>query len=599
MIKVQSRRLLVGFYLLVFIFLVFLAQLIRVQGIQAGGYAERAERELMRTATLPAARGAILDANGVVLARSVDAIDITIDQTMILDPQGTAELVAPLLSMTTTDVKERLTGKRRFVYLAKGVAPHVWNAVDAAIEKANLSRAKDNRIFGFLPARSFKRIYPAGELGAGVLGYVNASGQGAAGVEYAFNSILAGKDGKYVYASGGGPVIPSARDILTPAQPGSDVMLTINRDIQWMAQQEIAKQVTQSKADWGSVIVMDPANGHVYAIATAPSFDPGAAKPSDLNSLRAFAVSDAYEPGSTGKVMTVAAALEEKAVTPTTLFRIPWALDRGGRTFHDHERHPDQMLTTAGILAVSSNTGAIQVGEKLTPERFRDYLIKFGIGQKTKVGLSGESPGILRPVSQWSASTFPTITFGQSYSVTAVQATSVFATIANGGLRIAPTLISGYKDPQGNYSANPPSVGVRVVSEETAAMVRNMMETVVSGEGTADVAKIPGYRVAGKTGTAQRSDPSCGGCYRGYVSSFIGFVPADAPRLVINVTINNPRGVYYGGMIAAPVFKRVGSFALKALAIPPTSTTAVKYPLNQAELKSSQASMTPTPKPSR
>lgn len=595
MIRLQQGRLRVAFLLLVVLFLIFSAQLIRVQGIQAGGYAERAERELMRTATLPAARGAIVDSKGVVLARSVDAIDITVDQTLILDPKGTAAIMAPILNMSISDVESRITGKRRFAYVAKAVTPAQWNQIKSKVEQTNLTREKDNRIFGLFPVRSFKRIYPAGELGAAMLGYVNASGQGAAGVEYAMNSVLSGKDGKYVYASGGGPAIPSARDILTPAKPGSDVHLTINRDIQWVAQKEIAAQVARSKADWGTIIVMDPTTGKVLALATAPSFDPGAAKPSDLATLKAFSVTDVYEPGSTGKVITVSAALEEKVVTPTTLFDVPYAINRAGRTFHDSHKHPKLRLTTAGILAVSSNTGSIQVGEKLSPDTLSDYLRKFGVGTRTNIGLSGESAGILNPVSSWSRSTFPTIAFGQSYSVTAVQATSIFATIANGGVRVTPTLIDGYTDAQGNYSAAPINKGVRAISQETAASVRSMMESVVSSEGTAAVAAIKGYRVAGKTGTASRSDPTCG-CYRGYVSSFIGFVPADKPRLVINVTINNPRGLYYGGVIAAPLFKTVGSFALKALAIPPTGTEVTKYPLTEEQLKSAaKASQQPKP----
>lgn len=604
MTRLQQGRLRVAFVLLVLLFLVFSAQLIRVQGIQAGGYAERAERELMRTATLPAPRGSILDSQGVVLARSVDAIDITVDQTMILDPKGTAAIIAPILNMSISDVEAKITGKRRFAYVAKLVTPKQWNQIKSSIEQVNATRAKDNRIFGLFPVRSFKRIYPAGELGAAMLGYVNSNGQGAAGVEYAMNSVLSGQDGKYVYASGGGPAIPSARDILTPAKPGSDVHLTINRDIQWIAQQEIAKQVSKSKADWGTIIVMDPTTGKVLALATAPSFDPGAAKPSDLASLKAFSVTDVYEPGSTGKVVTISAALEEKVVTPATVFDVPYSIKRSGRTFHDSHGHPKWRLTTAGILAVSSNTGSIQVGEKLSPETLSDYLRKFGVGSRTNIGLSGENPGILNPVSSWSRSTFPTIAFGQSYSVTAVQATSIFATIANGGVRVPPTLIDGYTDAQGNYSAAPINKGVRAVSVETAESVRSMMESVVSSEGTAAVAAIKGYRVAGKTGTASRYEPSCG-CYRGYVSSFIGFVPADKPRLVINVTINNPRGAYYGGVIAAPLFKTVGSFALKALAIAPTGTQPTKFPLDEKQLKAqtqtpaTPKAVTPKPTPSR
>jgi cell division protein FtsI (penicillin-binding protein 3) len=566
------------------VFVVFAAQLVRVQGFAASGYAERAIDELTRSATLHAQRGAITDVDGVVLARSVDTVDITVDQTMILDPQGTAALLAPILDMRVGEIRARITGTRRFAYVAKGITPQAWDRVANAIDTANRTRAKDQRIFGLFPQRSFKRLYPAGDLGASVLGYVNAAGQGAAGVEYAFNSKLAGADGKYVYTSGGGPVIPNARDVLTPAQNGADLHLTIKRDIQWMAQQAIAKQVKRSRADWGTVIVMDPATGNVLAMATAPSFDPSASRSSDLQGLRPYAVSDVYEPGSTGKVMTVAAALEEGTVTPTSVFSVPWKMIRNGHVFHDHERHPLQKLTTAGVLAISSNTGTIKIGETLRPETLRDYLVRFGVGEKTGIGLSGESGGLLQALPSWSGTTFPAVSFGQSYSVTAVQATNIFATIANGGLRVQPTLVAGFTDGEGNYLPTMAKDPVRVISPETASKVRLMMESVVSASGTAPAARIPGYRVAGKTGTAQRFDPECN-CYRGYVSSFIGFVPADQPRLVINVTINNPRGLYYGSLVAAPIFRQVGEFALKALAIPPTGAVVKPYPLDAAALQ--------------
>jgi cell division protein FtsI (penicillin-binding protein 3) len=597
--SLQRSRLRVWFALMLAIFLLFGGRLVQVQGLQAGGYAERAINELTRTATLHAQRGTITDSQGTVLARSIDTVDVTVDQTMILDPTGTAKLLAPILNLSEEYVVERLSGTRRFAYVVKGITPATWNRVDQAIDHVNETRAKDARIFGFFPQRSFKRIYPAGELGAAVLGYVDASGKGAGGVEFAMNTLLAGRDGKYVYTSGGGPVIPNARDVLTPAMQGADIHLTLNRDIQWMAQKAIAKQVKTSRADWGSVLVMDPATGKVLALATAPSFDPSATKPSDLTAMKPFAVSDVYEPGSTGKVMTVAAALEEGKVEPTTVFTIPWKVERGGRAFHDHDRHPVQKLTTAGILAISSNTGAIKVGEQMSAETLRTYISKFGVGQKTNIGLAGESAGLLPPLSSWSRTTFPAVSFGQSYSVTAVQATSVFATIANGGVRVPPTLIEGYTDSSGNYVTRPQDKGVRVISEDTATAVRIMMESVVSSSGTALSASIPGYRVAGKTGTAQRSDPTCG-CYRGYVSSFIGFVPADNPRLVINVTVNNPRGLYYGSLIAAPIFKEVATFALKALAIPPSGVKVEPFPLDAKELKAREkAAAAATPAPTR
>jgi cell division protein FtsI (penicillin-binding protein 3) len=294
-------------------------------------------------------------------------------------------------------------------------------------------------------------------------------------------------------------------------------------------------------------------------------------------------VQDVYEPGSTGKVMTMAAALEEKTITPTTVFTVPYMIKRGGSTFHDHEKHATQHLTTSGILAVSSNTGTIQVGESMSHDTLYNYLTKFGIGSKTGSGLPGESGGILRAVSDWSGTTAPTVAFGQGYSVTAMQATSVFATIANNGVRVSPTVIAGTNEANGNFTPAKPRTTVRVVSAETATKVRLMMESVVSANGTAPSAAIPGYRVAGKTATANRYSDICG-CYSGFTASFIGFAPSDAPRYVISVTIQDPKGMHWGGYLGGPVFKKVMSFVLESKHIPPTGTKIVPVALDEKQL---------------
>jgi cell division protein FtsI (penicillin-binding protein 3) len=363
--------------------------------------------------------------------------------------------------------------------------------------------------------------------------------------------------------------------------------LTIDRDVQWVASQAIAEAVKKAAAASGTVIVMDPRTGAIVAHATAPTFDPNNTKDVPLSLMRNPSVQDVYEPGSTGKVMTLAAALEEKNITPTTVFRVPYSIKRAGTTFHDHEKHPVQHLTTSGILAVSSNTGTIMVGESMSHDTLHSYLTKFGIGVKTGSGLPGESAGILRKVSDWSGTTAPTVAFGQGYSVTAMQATSVFATIANNGVRVSPTVIAGTRDSSGKYTPTATQSSVRVISEDTAVKMRLMMESVVSAQGTAPSAAIPGYRVAGKTGTAMRYDERTGR-YSGYTASFIGFAPADAPRYVINVTLQNPRNGHYGGALGGPVFKKVMSFVLQSEHVPPTGTRVEPVALNQAELKKLQ-----------
>ena len=304
------------------------------------------------------------------------------------------------------------------------------------------------------------------------------------------------------------------------------------------------------------------------------------------------------EPGSTGKVITVAAALEENKVTPETVFTVPDKLQIYDATFHDHDSHPNLRLTTTGLLAVSSNTGAIKVGQLLGKETLFSYLQKFGIGESTNSKLPGESAGLLRPLKEWSGTSLPTISFGQGYSVTALQATSVFATIANNGVRVKPTILAGTYDEQGNYSRSNASDSIKVMSPENATELRTMLESVVSNQGTAPQAAVPGYRVAGKTGTAERFNDSCK-CYSGYTASFIGMAPADQPKYVVSVFIQDPKGIYYGGLIAAPVFKTVMSFVLQSEKVAPTAPSQISYQLTEAALLSKNSSITKLSKPAK
>jgi cell division protein FtsI (penicillin-binding protein 3) len=333
---------------------------------------------------------------------------------------------------------------------------------------------------------------------------------------------------------------------------------------------------------------MDPKTGAIVAHATAPTFNPNNTKNVALSLMRNPSVQDVYEPGSTGKVMTMAAALEEKTVTPTTVISVPYKVKRGGSYFHDHEPHPVQQLTASGILAVSSNTGTIKIGETMSNDMLHNYLTKFGIGIKTGSGLPGESSGILRPVPDWSGTTAPTVAFGQGYSLTAMQATSVFATIANNGVRVSPTVIAGTSDPSGHFTPAGNRSTTRVVSEDTAVKLRIMMESVVTANGTAPSAAIPGYRVAGKTGTAMRYEDKTGR-YSGYTASFIGFAPADAPRYVISVTIQDPKNGHYGGALGGPVFKKVMTFVLQSKHVAPTGTKILPVALTKSQLKVTQA----------
>jgi cell division protein FtsI (penicillin-binding protein 3) len=571
----------------------FAVRLVDVQAVRAAGYANRADMELAKKSIIMAPRGAITDINGTEFARSVTAYRILADQAIIDYPKKLAELAAPILEVDQDWLESQLTGTRRYVVIEQSVKPVVWRELEAAVDayNAEVSQEKNGyakRLAGFFAERIYVREYPERELGAAVIGFINRAGSGAAGLEYSMNSTLSGVDGEYTYANAGGTIIPGTQKITSEAVRGNTIRLTIDRDVQWVAQEAIRTAVKNSRALSGTVIVMDPATGQILAHATYPSFEPGNTKGIDPYRWQNPSVQEVYEPGSTGKVITVASAIEEGKISPETVMTVPDKLKRSNKVFKDHDPHPVWKLTTAGALAVSSNTASIKIGEMLSNDKLHSYLKKFGIGEKPGSGLPGEEGGKLLDVKDWSGTTAPTVAFGQGYSVTAMQATSVFATIANNGIRVTPTVVAGISDAAGRYTPANKQKSVRVISADTALKMRLMMESVVSPSGTAPTAAIPGYRVAGKTGTAQRVDDSCG-CYRGYTASFIGFAPADKPEFVISVTIQDPKGLHWGGYLGGPVFNKVMSFVLKDQHIPPTLPAATTYALNEKELKKKQA----------
>ncbi|MEY3148775.1 MAG: hypothetical protein RL029_49 [Actinomycetota bacterium] len=569
--------------------IVFAVRLIDVQAVRAAGFANRADMELAKRSLIMAPRGAITDVNGVEFARSVIAYRVLADQAIIDYPKRLAELAAPILDMDASKLESQLTGTRRYVVIAQSVKPAVWRELEAAVERYNteVSQEKNGfakRLAGFFAERIYVREYPEAELGAAVIGFINQAGNGAAGLEYSMNSTLAGINGEYTYANAGGTIIPGTQKITSEAVKGNTVRLTIDRDVQWVAQEAIRTAVKNSKALSGTVIVMDPKTGHILAHATYPSFTPGNTKGIDPYRWKNPSVQEVYEPGSTGKVITVASAIEEGKVGPETVLTVPDKLKRSNKVFSDHDPHRVMKWTVAGALAVSSNTASIKIGEMLSNDKLHSYLKKFGVGEKPGSGLPGEESGKLLDVKDWSGTTAPTVAFGQGYSVTAMQATSVFATLANDGVRVTPTVVKGISDAAGRYTPAGKQKSVRVVSAETAKKMRLMMESVVSASGTAPSAAIPGYRVAGKTGTAQRVDDSCG-CYRGYTASFIGFAPADKPEFVVSVTIQDPKGLHWGGYLGGPVFNKVMSFVLKDQHIPPTAPATNSYVLDEKALK--------------
>jgi cell division protein FtsI (penicillin-binding protein 3) len=579
----------------------FVVRLLQVQAVDASTYAAKAEQNRYVVHTLAAERGGITDRNGVALATSVDAYDITADPTMFTrkqlkiddGPEQAAALLAPILGQDQDDIVAKLRPKDpklRYVRLALKRTPQVWTQIKdlklALATKAEKDRGTVNVLAGVFADPSSKRVYPNGDLAAGILGWVNAEGVGGGGIEQQLEKTLAGKDGKIRYAQSGGRQVPTAGSTETPAVPGSDVELTIDRDIQWAAQNAITEQVRKSKADRGYVIVQDTRTGEILAMAGSPGFDPNDLAHADPSALGNAALQDAYEPGSTAKVMSMAAVLEENVATALTHVVVPNRLHRGDRLFQDDIDHPTWYLTLNGVLAKSSNIGTIlatgQLGKTQAEANkvLYSYLRKFGIGSYTGLGFPGETPGILAAPDKWSTSQQYTIPFGQGVSVNAMQAASVYSTIANGGVRVEPTLVRGTRGPDGRFTPAPEPAKTRVVSEKTAKTLAQMLESVVDDEeGTGNKARIPGYRVAGKTGTANRVDPATGK-YHGYTSSFAGFAPADQPRVTVYCAIQNATsGSYFGGQICGPVYKQVMEFALKTLQVPPTGAKPANLPV--------------------
>ncbi|WBO66877.1 peptidoglycan D,D-transpeptidase FtsI family protein [Streptomyces camelliae] len=587
---------------LTLVMIAFVVRLLQVQGVDAGTYAARAELNRYVVHTLAAERGGITDRNGVALAVSEDAYDITADPTMfspeqlkISDgPEQAAALLAPILGQDQATLVKKLrpaNRKSRYARLAVRQTPQVWKQIkdlkSALTKKAGTDHTTVNVLAGVFADPSSQRVYPNGDLAAGILGWVNAAGTGGGGIEQELNKQLTGKDGKIRYAQSGGREVPTAGSNETPAVPGSDVELTIDRDIQWAAQNAITEQVKKSKADRGYVIVQDTRTGQILAMANSPGFDPNDLSKADSAALGNPAIQDAYEPGSTAKVMSMAAVLEENAAAPLTHVVVPNRLHRGDRLFSDDVDHATWYLTLNGVLAKSSNIGTILATGQLgkTQEEANkvlySYLRKFGIGGYTGLGFPGETPGILAPYQKWSTSQQYTIPFGQGFSINAMQAASVYSTIANGGVRVEPTLVRGTKGADGRFTPAPKPQETRVVSEKTAKALAQMLESVVDDEqGTGIKARIPGYNVAGKTGTANRVDPATGK-YHGYTSSFAGFAPADNPRITVYCAIQNATsGSYFGGQICGPIYKQVMEFALKTLQIPPTGAPAPNLPVD-------------------
>jgi cell division protein FtsI (penicillin-binding protein 3) len=587
------------------VFSLFAARLVDLQVVRGDALAAVAQNSRTVTVKQPAERGKIYDASGIALAQSVPARDITADPYLIDDPQYYAEQLSPIVGIAPAKIVESLQRRTnsngrevRFAYVARKLELSKWDEIRALTLPGKRS---GSGLPGMYSEPASLRVYPSGPLAANLLGYTNAEGTGVAGLEAQFNDELAGVDGAKTYErSATGGEIPTGTGTEVESQPGSSYQLTINRDLQWIAQQRINASIKRFDADSAMVVAMDPTTGRLLAMAQSPGADPNKIKPpdpkkpedSDAERLRNYAVEQAFDPGSTGKIITMAGVLDQGVADPSTVFRVPNRLPRpngdGEFQFKDDVDHPLYKMTLAGVLAQSSNIGTILAAEMIGEDKQYEYLKRFGVGEPTGLGSPLENKGELPPVSQWGDLTFPNIAYGQGYSTNAVQMASVFATVANSGVRVAPKLIDAKIGPDGNVERSPDSESTRAISDQAAEQLTNMMEQVVLEGGTAqDIAAVPGYRVAGKTGTAQLYDPEANGGsggYRGYVASFIGFAPADDPKLVVAVVTRNPKREYFGGVTGGPVFKAVMTAGLQMMEIPPSGE---KSPVMELHTKGS------------
>ena len=561
-----ARRLAGGLLGLGVLLSVLGARLVQLQGLDAAGYAVAALDQRRHTFELPAVRGEILDRNGYPLAMNVDSRLVYADPKLVADPTTAAVQLSPYLHQPVAGLLALLLGigrpaGTRYVELARGLPP----ATGKSISALNLP--------GIEVIPQSTRTYPTGSLAAAVVGFTNYEGQGAGGLELALDRLLTGRNGRLTEELGrDGRVIPAGRRVEVAPVPGADVELTIDQDLQYKAEQAITAQVRATGARNGTVIVLDPRTGEVLAMATAPTFDsnaPGRAPAADRGNR---AVSDVYEPGSVNKVITAAAALAAGIVTPDSVITVPPQLQVFDRVFHDAEAHGLEKLTFTGVLAKSSNIGTIEVAQQLGKQKLYDALRSFGFGAPTGVGLPGESGGILPPPDSWSGTQLPTIAFGQGVAVTALQVASVYATVADGGVRVPPRLVRGTVGADGELIPAPPPTPRRVLSVAVSTELRNMLEAATTDQGTAPLARIPGYRVAGKTGTAQIAAPGGGYLPGQYTASFVGFAPTDAPQLVVAVVLQAPAHGQFGGTVAAPVFSDVMAYALQSRRVAPTWT---------------------------
>jgi cell division protein FtsI (penicillin-binding protein 3) len=550
--KLVNRRIRLLFVLLTVAFAATLARAAWLQGVRAEPLSRLAATQQRQTVELPARRGTIFDRSGVPLALGEQATTVYADPTQLKSARTVALAAERTLGVDAESVYPELKNRKRsFVYLER----------KADTTKAAALRARKLPGVGFYPEE--RRRYPQGGVAAQVLGFAGQDNQGLAGLELSLDSALRGTPGKEtVIRDPFGRVV----DVLseTAERQGRDVFLTLDHRIQAQAEAVLRETVRRWHAKAASAVVLDPSSGEILAMAAAPSFDANRFSQTRPDYLRNRTVTDTYEPGSTFKLIPIAGALSEGLVTPQSAFTLAPSIRVADRVIHEHDSRPTVRMTVADIVAQSSNVGAITLAEKLGSERLANWIDRFGFGRRTGIDFPGETPGIVLPLQQWSGSTIGNLPIGHGIAVTPVQMAGAYAAVANGGVWVQPHLVERVVG-----RARPQPTRRRILAPQVASQLATMLTGVVSEHGTGLAAAIPGYHVAGKTGTAAKVLPDGGGYSTSkYVASFVGFVPATRPRLVILVTVDEPTTIW-GGVVAAPAFQELARFALQYLEVPP------------------------------
>jgi cell division protein FtsI (penicillin-binding protein 3) len=558
-----------GLIVMITLLVLVVGRLAVLQGVDGAEYANAAEQDRLRTYPIAALRGEVLDRDGSPFAYTVAASRVVADPEVVDDPARTALALTTLLDVPVPELTEKLSKDSRYVVLATQVAPETTDAIEAL------------ELPGVLFEDDPVRLYPAGAVGGQVVGFVGRDGAGLAGIEQTFEEELAGTPGqRRVEVGSGGHPIPSGIDESSPATDGDTVSLTVDQDLQYVTEERLGQACADGATTRASAVVLDVKTGQVVAMGSCPGYDPGAYSNTDPELLGNPVVSDVFEPGSVMKAVTLSAALEEGVAKPDTVLTVNGHIDAGDRVVTDAHDHAPVDWTVTGILAKSSNVGTIMLAREVGDEKLEHYLRAFGIGSTTGIELPGESAGILQDSDDWSGVRAANIAIGQGVSVTTLQMASVFQTIANDGVRVDPRIVKSVTDPAGRVTAAPEPSSTRVISEATADQMAYMLEAVVGPGGTAPLGQIEGFRVAGKTGTAQRANPDCN-CYAGggYVTTFVGFAPADDPQYVVAVDLERPTSSAEGGQVAAPVFADILRFALTADGVVPSGTPRPEFVL--------------------